>query len=351
MKDELETIAWKGTIWDKTPIGKYQLFPHNLAMKANIWLFLMKIKLMPTRHDNTISLDKVMLLYCIMQEISVNVVLALKNYPKTTVKDGICTMASLNHMINLHKNKAGEKRLKKQNKETIHEDEDDIEEKERLVENRRDGKPFQDTFEDSLCISFALIDEVFKDPVDTALIFVGLRSKILEKVVDIPQGLMPQPTYSLELKEPLIEVEPSAMVQPSQSRQGQIWGTSTSFDPFIFCDTFLVDAKKKVSLEYEIVLRDKQCYGVMLEDKHCFKFTGYDLLIVLLLSSILLVKFILGLRVFCLLLGGSILEQVKKWVFYDVASRQEARLRSHLSVFDYWGLKGVGSESSGWVFD
>lgn len=61
-------------------------------------------------------------------------------------------MASLNHMINLHKNKAGEKRLKKQNKETIHEDEDDIEEKERLVENRSPFYPQEERWGRVLCV-------------------------------------------------------------------------------------------------------------------------------------------------------------------------------------------------------
>lgn len=48
MKDALETITWKGATWDETPIEKYQLFSHNLNTKANIWLFIMKKKLMPT---------------------------------------------------------------------------------------------------------------------------------------------------------------------------------------------------------------------------------------------------------------------------------------------------------------
>lgn len=61
-------------------------------------------------------------------------------------------MESLNHMINLHKNKAEEKCLKKQNKETIHEDEDDIEERERLVENWSPFYPQEERWERVLCV-------------------------------------------------------------------------------------------------------------------------------------------------------------------------------------------------------
>lgn len=59
-----------------------------------------------------------------IEELCLQVVNTLKNYPETTVKDGICTMTSLNHMINLHKNKAEKKHLKTWNKETSSEDEE-----------------------------------------------------------------------------------------------------------------------------------------------------------------------------------------------------------------------------------
>lgn len=72
MKDTLKRIAWLGTKWDIMSIEKYQLFPHNLNTYANVWLFFTKKKIMLMRHDNMISMDKAMLLYCIMEEIPVN---------------------------------------------------------------------------------------------------------------------------------------------------------------------------------------------------------------------------------------------------------------------------------------
>lgn len=73
MKDTLERISWPNTKCDRLPIGKYQLFLHNLNAKASAWLLFVKKKIMPTRHDNTISMEKGILLYYIMEEISVNV--------------------------------------------------------------------------------------------------------------------------------------------------------------------------------------------------------------------------------------------------------------------------------------
>ncbi|KAA0048500.1 protein MNN4-like [Cucumis melo var. makuwa] len=73
MQNALERVAWPGMKWDITPIKKYQLFPHNLKTTASVWLVFIKKNLMPTRHDNTISLERIMLLYCIMEEIPLNV--------------------------------------------------------------------------------------------------------------------------------------------------------------------------------------------------------------------------------------------------------------------------------------
>lgn len=43
--------------------------------------------------------------------------------------------------------------------------------------NQGDNEPFQDTFEDSLYDSLALIDEIFKDLMDAALALVGSPNK------------------------------------------------------------------------------------------------------------------------------------------------------------------------------
>ena len=61
------------TKWDRTPTVKYQLFMHNLNNVASVWLVFIKKKFMPTCHNITISLDRLMLLYCIMMKILVNV--------------------------------------------------------------------------------------------------------------------------------------------------------------------------------------------------------------------------------------------------------------------------------------
>lgn len=58
--------------WGITATEKYQLFLHNLNTAAIVWLVFIKKKIMRTRHDNTIFLDKIMLIYYIM-EITVNV--------------------------------------------------------------------------------------------------------------------------------------------------------------------------------------------------------------------------------------------------------------------------------------
>lgn len=73
MKDVLKTIAWPGTKWDLTPTWKYQLFPYNLNTYVSVWLFFVNMKIMSMRHYITISMDKAMLLYYIMEEIPVNV--------------------------------------------------------------------------------------------------------------------------------------------------------------------------------------------------------------------------------------------------------------------------------------
>ncbi|KAA0062870.1 hypothetical protein E6C27_scaffold27160G00010 [Cucumis melo var. makuwa] len=61
------------TKWDITPTGKYQLFPYNLNAKASIWLVFVKKKLTPTHHDTTISMERIMLVYYIMEKLLVHI--------------------------------------------------------------------------------------------------------------------------------------------------------------------------------------------------------------------------------------------------------------------------------------
>lgn len=155
------------------PIKKYQLFLHHLNTEAWV-LFFVKKKLMPTRYDSTISLDKPMPLYCIIQEIPINVGkiickhihswvkhpcdtrpfphlikelclqldLALKKYPRTAIEDEIWTMVDLNHMINLFNKKVEEKHFKTQNKETCPEGEEMKVEDETEEEEGEKQSPF-----------------------------------------------------------------------------------------------------------------------------------------------------------------------------------------------------------------
>ena len=137
-------VAWSRTKWEITQTGKYQLFLHNLNTKANIWLVFVKKKIMPTRHDNTISMEYIILVYCIIEEIRMNVgeiiskhiiawvthprparpflhpieklclkaCLTLDKLPQVEVKDGVWSSKTLHFIIAVHKNKAKLKYLK-----------------------------------------------------------------------------------------------------------------------------------------------------------------------------------------------------------------------------------------------
>ncbi|KAA0038276.1 hypothetical protein E6C27_scaffold270G001320 [Cucumis melo var. makuwa] len=94
---------------------------------------------MRTRHDSTISMDKGMQLYCIMEEILVNLgEIIYEHIYTTSVKDEIFTITSLNRKINLHENKIEDKRLKTKKAKKVDED-DEVEigdEEERKFKNR-----------------------------------------------------------------------------------------------------------------------------------------------------------------------------------------------------------------------
>lgn len=82
----LQRVAWPRTKWDRTPTEKYQLFPHNLNTTANVWMVFIKNNIMPTRHDNTISLEMILLVCCIMIEIPVNICKIICEHLTTWVK-------------------------------------------------------------------------------------------------------------------------------------------------------------------------------------------------------------------------------------------------------------------------
>ncbi|KAA0049837.1 hypothetical protein E5676_scaffold118G00350 [Cucumis melo var. makuwa] len=72
LEDILKRIAWPETRWDILPT-RVSLFPHNLNTEANIWLVFVKKKMMPTLHDNTISIERMVLVYDIMEHLLVNI--------------------------------------------------------------------------------------------------------------------------------------------------------------------------------------------------------------------------------------------------------------------------------------
>ncbi|KAA0057652.1 hypothetical protein E5676_scaffold416G00290 [Cucumis melo var. makuwa] len=74
LEDALKRVAWPRTKWDIMPTGKYQLFLQNLNTEAIIWLVFVKNDIRPTRHDSTISMEHIMLVYCIMEHLLVNIV-------------------------------------------------------------------------------------------------------------------------------------------------------------------------------------------------------------------------------------------------------------------------------------
>ncbi|KAA0036868.1 hypothetical protein E5676_scaffold110G002410 [Cucumis melo var. makuwa] len=72
----------------------------------------MKKKIMPIRHDSSMCMEYVMLVYCIMEGIPVNACPALDQLPQVEVKDGIWSSVTLHGIIVVHKNKIKLKRLK-----------------------------------------------------------------------------------------------------------------------------------------------------------------------------------------------------------------------------------------------
>lgn len=134
-------MSWPGIKWDIMPIGKYQLFLHNLNTKASILMVFVKNKTILTRHDSTFSMERIMFDYCIMKEISVNIgkiisehilawvklpqetrfflhlinklrlkaCLALEKLPQVKVEDGVWTPLTLHCIIRYSQNQSKDK--------------------------------------------------------------------------------------------------------------------------------------------------------------------------------------------------------------------------------------------------
>lgn len=64
----LEVTVWPRAEWERTSTGRLQLYLHQLIMKANIWLFFVKKKILPTQHDSMVSFEYAMLFYYILMK-------------------------------------------------------------------------------------------------------------------------------------------------------------------------------------------------------------------------------------------------------------------------------------------
>lgn len=63
----------QGSKWDISPTGIKTLPANFLLLDANMWVYFVKMQLIPTTHDKTVSPDRVMAAYCIMQRIPLDV--------------------------------------------------------------------------------------------------------------------------------------------------------------------------------------------------------------------------------------------------------------------------------------
>ena len=73
MEDAIRVLAKPGAKWDVSPTGIKTLSASSLRPEANLWVYLVKKRLIPTTHDKTVSRDRVMAAYCIMRRITLDV--------------------------------------------------------------------------------------------------------------------------------------------------------------------------------------------------------------------------------------------------------------------------------------
>lgn len=70
----LNTIAWLGTEWKKAAYMEVATMSILVDNGAQLWLFFMKKKILPTQHDSTVPFEYVMLLYYIFMKQTFNLV-------------------------------------------------------------------------------------------------------------------------------------------------------------------------------------------------------------------------------------------------------------------------------------
>ena len=72
-KMQFRVMAKPGSKWDVSPTGIRTLPTNCLLPEANLWVYFVKKRLIPTTHDKMVSRDKMMAAYCIMQGIHLDV--------------------------------------------------------------------------------------------------------------------------------------------------------------------------------------------------------------------------------------------------------------------------------------
>lgn len=60
MQDAVRVMAKPGSKWDVSPTGIRTLLTNNLLPEANLWVYFVKKRLIPTTHDKIVSRDRVM---------------------------------------------------------------------------------------------------------------------------------------------------------------------------------------------------------------------------------------------------------------------------------------------------
>lgn len=63
MVDALKFVVVRGAEWVISPIGCKSLRPEDTRENLAIWLYFIKHRIMPTTHNTTIVVEKIMLLY------------------------------------------------------------------------------------------------------------------------------------------------------------------------------------------------------------------------------------------------------------------------------------------------
>ncbi|KAA0063397.1 hypothetical protein E5676_scaffold828G00250 [Cucumis melo var. makuwa] len=139
---------------------------HNLNNEAKVWYVFIKKKIMPTRNDSTISMDKIMLIYCIIEEIPVNM--------GEIILQPILLSRDKRELLNLLLQTC---LIHPQPKCQAFDD----------PQTNQGDDSFQNLFQDSIFDPSAFMDDVLKESEDVTLSpMVSSKKEVLEKAIDDP---------------------------------------------------------------------------------------------------------------------------------------------------------------------